>query len=49
MDCVQEELSRTHSLEHFYDVHRTSRNYSNVLGFIVDRKFIENELQGVLR
>jgi hypothetical protein len=38
-----------HSLEHFSDVQRISGNYSSFLAFIVDRKFIENKPQGVLR
>jgi hypothetical protein len=37
-----------YSLIDFSDVQRISRNYSIVLAFIVDRKFLENQPQGVL-
>jgi hypothetical protein len=37
-----------YSWAHFSDIQRISGNYSSVLAFIVDRKFIENQLQGVL-
>jgi hypothetical protein len=37
-----------HPLAHFSDVQRISGIYSSVLAFIVDRKFIENQPQGVL-
>jgi hypothetical protein len=36
------------ALAHFFDVQRISRNYSSVLAFIVDRKFIEKLPQDIL-